>query len=344
MTPPSPNTLARSLRQFFSDYLPAIRSLSPHTLQSYRDTLVLLRRFVAQAQQLDPVRLTLTDLLPADGLAFLKHLETERHNQTSTRNVRLAALHACFRQVATSCPEHLEQAQRILRIPMKRAQTQPMDYLNYPELCAVFESVDRSHAHGRRDYAFLVTMFHTGARVQEIVDLKVGDLQLTKPFQVRLCGKGGTVRLCPLWPQTADRRRRLCDETGIADQANAPLFRNHRGGPRTRYGIRYILARHCHRAKATCPSLVGKRLHPHSMSHSTAIHLLKSGGDFVTGSHWLGHASLNTTHRYTAIDLEMKREAIARAEPPSRHPQMAGAWRQDHAILEWLESLSYSVG
>jgi integrase/recombinase XerD len=339
MTPPYPNTLARSLRQFFSDYLPAIRGLSPHTMQSYRDTLVLLLRFVAQAKQLDPVRLRLTDLLPEDVLAFLKHLETERHNKTSTRNVRLAAIHAFFRHVATHCPEHLEQAQRILSIPIKRAQTQPIDYLNYQELCAVFESVDRSHAHGRRDYALLVTMFNTGARVQEIVDLKVGDLQLTKLFQVRLCGKGRKVRLCPIWPQTADLLRRLCDETGIADQANAPLFRNHRGEPLTRYGIRYILARHWHRAKATCPSLVGKRLHPHSMRHSTAIHLLKSGVDLVTVSHWLGHASINTTNRYTAIDLEMKREAIARAEPPYRHPQMSGAWRQDHSILEWLESL-----
>jgi len=185
MTPPYPNTLARSLRQFFSDYLPAIRGLSPHTMQSYRDTVVLLLRFVAHAKQRDPVRLELSDLLPEEVLAFLKHLETERHNKTSTRNVRLAAIHAFFRHVATHYPEHLEQAQRILSIPMKRTQTQPIDYFTYQELCAVFESVDRTHAHGRRDYALLVTMFNTGARVQEIVDLKVSDLQLTKPCQVR---------------------------------------------------------------------------------------------------------------------------------------------------------------
>jgi site-specific recombinase XerD len=339
MTPPSPNTLARSLRQFFSDYLPAIRGVSPHTMQSYRDTLVLLLRFVAQAKHLDPVRLELSDLLPEDVVAFLQHLETERHNKTSTRNVRLAAIHAFFRHVATHCPEHLEQAQRILSLPLKRAQTRPIDYLEYHELCAVFESVDRSHAQGRRDYALLATMFNTGARVQEVVDLKVGDLQLTKPFQVRLCGKGRKVRFCPIWPQTADLLHHLCDETAIAHQANAPLFRNQRGEPLTRYGVRYILAQHCDRAKATCPSLVGKRLHPHSMRHSTAIHLLKSGVDVVTVSHWLGHASLHTTHRYTAIDLEMKREAIARAEPPYQHPQMPGTWRHDHSILEWLESL-----
>jgi site-specific recombinase XerD len=334
-----PNTLARLLRQFFSDYLPAIRGVSPNTIQSYRDTMVLLLRFVAQTKQLDPVRLDLSDLLPEDVLAFLTYLESDRHNLPSTRNVRVAAIHAFFRHVATQCPEHLEQAQRILNIPLKRAQTRPIDYLEYQELCAVFDSVDRSHADGRRDYALLVTMFNTGARVQEVVDLKMGDLQLTKPFQVRLYGKGRKVRFCPIWPQTADLLRHLCDETGIADQASASLFRNHRGEPITRYGIRYNLARHCERAKATCPSLVGKRLHPHSMRHSTAIHLLKSGVDLVTVSHWLGHGSINTTNRYTAIDLEMKREAIARAEPPYQHPQMPGGWRQDDSILDWLESL-----
>ena len=339
MTPVYPNSLARSLRQFFSDHLPAIRGLSPNTIPSYRDTVVLLLRFVAQTKHLDPVRLDLSDLLPEDVLAFLKHLEVERSNKTSTRNVRLAAIHAFFRHVATQYPEHLEQAQRILSIPLKRAQTRPIDYLDYHELCAVFESVDRSRLQGRRDYALLVTMFNTGARVQEIADLKVGDLQLTKPLQVRLCGKGRKVRLCPIWPQTADLLRQLCDETGIADQDRATLFRNQRGEPITRYGIRYILARYCERAKATCPSLVGKRLHPHSMRHSTAIHLLKAGVDLVTVSHWLGHASINTTNRYTAIDLEMKREAITRAEPPYEPPQMPGGWRQDDSILDWLESL-----
>jgi site-specific recombinase XerD len=267
MTTPSPTTLARALRTFFSDYLPTLRGLSPHTMQSYRDTLVLLLRFVAHAKHLDPVCLALGDLRPEEVLAFLQHLETERHNKASTRNVRLAAIHAFFRHVATQCPEHLEQAQRIQNIPIKRAQTPLIDYLDYHELCAVLESVDRSHVDGRRDYALLVTMFNTGARVQEIVDLQVRDLQLTKPCQVRLYGKGRKVRVCPIWPQTADLLRQLCDETGIDPQASAPLFRNHRGERLTRFGVRYILARHCERAKATCPSLVGKRLHPHSMRH-----------------------------------------------------------------------------
>jgi len=177
--------VARALRQFFSDSLPARRGVSPQTMRSSRDTVVLLLRVVAQAKHRDPVRLELTALLPEDGWAVLKHLETERHNKTATRHVRRAALHAFLRHVATHCPEPLEQAQRLLSIPMKRAQTQPIDSVDSQERCAGFESVERSQAHGRRAYALLVTLFNTGARVQESVAWKVGDLPLTKPFQVR---------------------------------------------------------------------------------------------------------------------------------------------------------------
>ena len=339
MTTQYPNALARALRDFFSDYLPQLRGLSPHTLHSYRDTLVLLLRFLASSKGLDPARLDLGDIQMNDVVAFLNYLENTRHNKTSTRNVRLAAIHAFFHHVAAQFPERLEQAQRILSIPLKRAGTSTVDYLDYEEIDAVLESVDRTTADGRRDYALLATLFNTGARVQEIINLRICDCQLTKPFQVRLSGKGRKLRVCPLWPQTAEILRDLCAERGLVPQDCTPVFLNHRGEPLTRFGIRYILAQHCERAQTICPSLARKRLHLHSMRHSTAIYLLKSGVDLVTVSHWLGHASINTTNRYTSIDLEMKREAIARAEPPHLRPQMPGTWRNDASILAWLESL-----
>ncbi len=339
MSSPSPNALARALQGFFTDYLPRLRGLSPHTLHSYRDTLVLLLRFLAASKAIEPARLDLDDIQPADVVDFLTHLESTRHNKTSTRNVRLAAIHSFFHHVAAQFPDRLEQAQRMLSIPLKRAETQPVDYLEYGEICAVLDSVDRATPDGRRDYAMLATMFNTGARVQEIIDLRVSDCQLIKPFQVRLSGKGRKVRICPLWPQTAELLRDLCAERGLPHHASTQLFLNHRGEPLTRFGVRYILARQCERARAVCPSLASKRLHPHSMRHSTAVYLLKSGVDLVTVSQWLGHASINTTNRYATIDMEMKREAIAKAEPPYEHPQMPGSWRTDSSILAWLESL-----
>ena len=336
----SPNVLARTLQTFFTDYLPRLRGLSPHTLHSYRDTLVLLLRFLAASKGIKPAELDLDNILPEDVINFLNHLESVRHNKTSTRNVRLAGIHAFFHHVAAQWPDQLEQAQRILSIPFKRAETRPIDYLEYEEIRAVLESVNRTTPDGRRDYALLSTMFNTGARVQEIIDLRMRDCQLIKPFQVRLSGKGRKVRICPLWPQTAEILRDLsADITCDHDTNNMPLFLNHRGKPLTRFGVRYILARHCKAAQINCPSLAQKRLHPHSMRHSTAVYLLKSGVDLVTISHWLGHASINTTNRYATIDLEMKRAAIAKAEPPYESLQTPSAWRTDASLLTWLESL-----
>jgi len=334
-----PNVLARTLREFLSEHLPGLRGLSPHTLQSYRDTFVLLLRFLAIFKKCDPACLDLNVITPEAVMAFLDHLEKKRGNLPSTRNVRLAAIHAFFRFVAAQLPDHLEQAQRVLGIPFKRQRSQPIDYLEYEEIQVVLNQVDRSVRDGRRDYALLALMFNTGGRVQEILNLRAHDLQLMRPFQVRLLGKGRKIRICPLWPQTAEILRDFYAEREIDLRSSAPIFLNQRGGALTRFGVRYILAKYCERAKATHSALADKRLHPHSMRHSTAIHLLKAGVDLVTISHWLGHASINTTHRYAAVDLEMKREAISRIQPIGNGERTTALWRKDASILKWLESL-----
>lgn len=334
-----PNRLALILKSFFGNYLPGMRGMSPNTVLSYRDTLVLLLRFIATSNAQDVVRLDLDDITAQAVTDFLAYLEKERHNKVSTRNIRLAAIHAFFRYVAVSDPIRLEHSQKILGIPFKRTSSQPVDYFEFDELQAIFDSVDRSTLDGRRDYTLLVTMFNTGARVQEIVDLRAHDLQLTRPFQVLLWGKGRKVRICPLWPQTSEVLLTFCNEIGLDLHSDASVFLNHRGEPLTRFGIRYILAKHCERATMKAPTLINKRLHPHSMRHSTAIHMLKSGVDIVTISQWLGHVSVNTTNRYATIDLEMKRDAIAKAEPPDTHPHLKNSWKNDESVLEWLESL-----
>lgn len=339
MTTRSPNTLARALRDFFTDHLPRLRGLSPHTLQSYRDSLVLLLRFVATFRACPVAVLDLDGLGTQEVVAFLDYLEEERHNTTSTRNVRLAAIHAFFRYLAVEHPDQLERCQRILTIPFKRAQQRSIEYLEYEEIQALLSAINRATDKGQRDYALLVTMFNTGARVQEILDVRAIDLQLVRPFQVRLVGKGRKERLCPLWPQTAKVLRTYCEASYIDLRSEAPLFLNHRGNPLTRFGVRYILAKYHDRAKAIMPSLIKKRLHPHSMRHSTAVHLLKSGVDLITISHWLGHASVNTTHKYATIDLEMKRQALERARSPDQEATPTAPWRNEASILEWLEAL-----
>jgi integrase/recombinase XerD len=333
----SSNQLAPAVRDFFADHLPRLRGTSPHTLQSYRDTFKLLLRFLSVEIKGHVASLDLQDFTPERVIRFLQHLEDTRKNTAATRNVRLAAVHSFFRYLATRHPERLVQCQQILGIPFKRARQRPVEYLEYDEIEAVLAAVDRSSSDGRRDYVLLVTMFNTGARVQEIVDLKPCDLQLQRPFHIRLFGKGRKERICALWPQTAQIVKAFLSERQVPFDDRAPLFRNHCGRPLTRFGVRYILAKYCCRAKVKMPTLISKRLHPHSMRHSTAVYLLQTGSDLVTISQWLGHASVNTTNRYTTVDLEMKRKAIEKAKSPGR--TRPASWRKNPSILEWLESL-----
>jgi len=337
MKKPLPNLLGAVLRDYFTDHLPRLRGISPHTVHSYRDCLVLLLRFLSMHRNRSVAELDLTDLDAPGILAFLSYLEQERKNGAATRNVRLSAIHALFRFVASRNPEHLELSQQVLGIPFKRAPQRAVDYLEYEEIDAILKAIHRTTPKGSRDYALLATMFNTGGRVQEIADLRACDLQLTKPFQVRLFGKGRKERYCPLWPQTAAVLRTLSEERGLDLRSEARVFLNHRDQPLTRFGIRYILARCLDCASKDVPSLRKKRLHPHSMRHSTAIALLKSGVDLSTISHYLGHASPTTTNRYAKVDLEMKRRAIGRVKPVPR--QSRTPWSKNATILDWLESL-----
>ena len=332
-----PNTLACGLHDFFGDHLPRMRGMSRHTLHSYRDALKLLLRFVSSRRGKDVAVLELDDIGTKEVIDFLQYLETERHNIPATRNVRLAGIHCFFRYLAGRYPEKLEQCQRILSVPFKRTHTRTVEYLEFDEIQSILATIDRQAKDGRRDYALLVTMFNTGARVQEVLDLRPCDLQLDKPYQARLFGKGRKERICPLWSQTAEILKHLLLQQGSDKTSRESLFRNHKGESLTRFGVRYILSKYCVRARDHTPTLAVKRLHPHSMRHSTAVHLLQSGVDMTTISHWLGHASVNTTNRYATVDLNMKREAIKKADPAGKKAR--ASWRQNAHILEWLEAL-----
>jgi integrase/recombinase XerD len=254
-----PNLLGAIVRDYFTDHLPRVRGTSPHTIHSYRDTVMLLLRFLSERSKRTVAELDLKDLDPPGILAFLSYLEKERKNGVATRNVRLSAIHALFRFVASRNPEHLDLAQRVLSIPFKRASQRIIDYLEREEIESILKMIDRTTPQGTRDYALLAIMFNTGGRVQEIVDLRVCDLQLTKPFQVRLFGKGRKERFCPLWPQTAAVLRAFCKEWSLDPRSEARVFLNHCGEPLTRFGVRYILAQCIDRACREIPNLRKKR-------------------------------------------------------------------------------------
>jgi integrase/recombinase XerD len=339
MKTPTPNALALSLHDFFDRYLPQLRSISAHTLYSYRDSLKLLLTFVAACRKKDVAELGFDDIGPSEVIGFLQYLGNARHNIPATINVRLAGIHSFFRFAASCHPDKLDQAQRILGIPFKRTPVPIIEYLEFEEIEAVLAAIDRKMANGRRDYALLATMFNTGGRVQEILDLRPCDLKLEKPNHVRLFGKRRKEKLCPIWTQTAELLKAFLAERNIEPASRDFLFCNHRGRHLTRFGVRYILKKYCRRAKQNAPTLANKRLHPHSLRHSTAVYLLQSGVDMTTISNWLGHASIDTTNRYATVDLKMKRAALAKADPIGKKPRGGASWRRNVNILDWLESL-----
>lgn len=343
MSRPALTDLGRELVRFFDDFLPGQRGLSPHTIRSYRDTLVLWLQFTAREARRGVEQLTIRDFTEERVIRFLRHLETDRKNAIATRNARLGSLHVFARFLAGHYPEQLGTLQRVIGLPFKHgARDAPIEYLERDEMGALLKSIDRTTALGRRDYALFALMFNTGARVQEVLNLHRRDLRLDAPCQVRLMGKGSKIRLCPLWPVTARLLRELITECKRCDPdpANTVIFANARGSALTRYGVRYLLRRYIARAADAAPTLKGKSLHPHSIRHSTAIALLKAGVDFATISQWLGHAGLNTTMRYARADLDLKRQAISQVFPDALAPPRAGRLILDGSdVVGWLRRL-----
>jgi site-specific recombinase XerD len=340
MTRPSSPELGHLVVSFFQEYLPAQRGMSAHTLRSYRDALVLWLQFAARHSGRRLESLRVADLTVGCIERFLVYLEAERHNGIATRNARLAALHTFARHIGAKLPEQLGIVQSILNIPFKRGARQiPVEYPESSDIRALLEHIDRRTPAGQRDYALFALMCNTGARVQEILSLRVRDLRLDPPEQVRLHGKGEKIRLCPLWPQTADLLRALiiAQLPEGPDLAAAPVFRNRNGGPLTRFGVRYLLRKHLPNYRSTTS---GRRIHPHALRHATAVHMLKDGIDFGTISQILGHATVTTTMRYARADLDLKRQALSQVFPDFLGPPLAGRIRwHGTELTRWLRRL-----
>ena len=331
------NRLSRHVHGFFHEYLTTQRNVSPHTLLSYRDTIKLFLSFASRQLSTPVVDLNLDALTPDLVLTFLNHLESERSNTAATRNVRLAALHVFFRYVGAHDPLSLDKCQRIVSIPKKRTATPAIDYLEREELQIILARIERQTPAGRRDYAMLTFTYQTGARVQEVVGLKACDLQLDPPPQVRIWGKGRKERVLPLWSQTAALLRTLLDERNVDPRSSKPVFVNMRGRPLTRWGFRHALRKYVRAAAQDGSSVANKRIHPHSLRHTSAMHMLQAGADPNAIRDVLGHASSETTWRYARINIEMKRKAIESYKPDA--PQGPPVWRKDQDLLTYLESL-----
>jgi site-specific recombinase XerD len=328
--------LANFMKRFLSHYLPVQKGLSANTIAAYRDAIKLLLCYAADTVRKPLDTLAVEDIAENIVLGFLDYVQQARHGCARTRNARLAAIHSLFAYIAREQPELLAQCQKIRTIPLKRTEHKSLDYLEENEMQAILDSIKTNSRTAIRDRALFLLLYNTGARVSEIVGLKLCDLRLVGTPQVELVGKGRKHRACPLWPETVAAVQAYLNQRTPKLLVTEHLFLNANGVGITRFGISHITAKYATAALHRCPSIKTKTVSPHTLRHTTAMHLLRSGNDVNMVSDWLGHVDINTTHIYLEIDMDMKRKMLEKADAPAINAK--AAWHKPD-VLQWLNAL-----
>ena len=322
------------VRRFLLEHLVSERNLSRNTQASYRDTLTLLLPFASEQSGRAIDRMKVEDLTPTIVRKFLDHVENVRGCSGVTRNHRLATIHSLAKFIGMRSPLHIAWATKIRAIPFKKTAKNLIGYLERAEMDALLKPPDRHTLLGVRDHAILLFLYNSGARADEAAGLLIGSLHLNASPAVRILGKGNKWRLCPLWPATVTALSPLV--TGHNE--TAPVFLGRRNERMTRFGIHRLVAHYARSASKSTPSLSVKRVSPHIIRHTTAVHLLRSGVDINTIRAWLGHVSLDTTHVYAEVDLEMKATALASVDIKGL-PQTTPGCAEMPSLMAFLRGL-----
>lgn len=326
--------IAPTLQEYFTQHLISQRQASPHTVAAYRDCFRLLFAYIAQTSGKQPAQLGFEDL-DADTISgFLAHLEHQRGVSTSTRNARLVALRSWLAYAAHRHPEHAALIARVLAIPSKRRDRPLVSFLEPDEIEALLNAPDTRRWTGRRDQVLLTFAVQTGLRVSELTAVRNTDITLGRGAHVQVLGKGRKERAVPLSTHTVDVMRPWLTE--LAADPGGPVFPGPNGHRLTRDSIRKLVIKHAGSAAAHCPSLGPKKIGAHTLRHTCAMTLLRSGVDLATIALWLGHEDLRTVQIYLHADLQLKERALARTTPPGTTP---GRYHPPDPVLAFLESL-----
>lgn len=326
--------LAPTLQAFFTTRMTSQFGASPHTVTAYRDTWRLLLTYLADATGTPPQNLDLAAVTAEHVSAFLTHLEVVRGNAVSTRNARLAAIHALFSYAAYRHPEHAATISQVMAIPAKRRHRTDLTYLTPPEITALLAAPDQTTRAGRRDHALLQVAVTAGLRVSELTGLRLDDVHLGTGAHVVCRGKGRKNRATPLDAQTVAVLRAY---TAALPAGTLFVFPTRTGTRMSRDAVAARLTEHATAAATTCPTMAGKRITPHVLRHSAAMRLLAAGIDSTVIALWLGHESIDTTRIYLHADMNIKERAMNRTSPTGAEPGRYVA--TDDKLLAFLQSL-----
>lgn len=333
-------TFSYLVTTFFTSYLASERGLSPNTIASYSDCMKLLVDYLCKRFDIETEALEIQMITSELVLDFLDSIESERHNGPATRNQRLAAIKTFFHFLARSVPELMHQNERIQGIKFKATDHLPPPSLTVEEVAAVLAAPDPTTLLGARDKALLQLMYNTGGRVQELADLTVADLHFDSLATVTLTGKGKKTRVIPLWQETVKCLQHYIAVREEAGIESGHLFLNIKSEPMTRFGIGRRLEKHVEAASAKCLSLCGRRVTPHVIRHTTALHLIEADNDIAIVKDWLGHADIKTTILYVEVSIERKRKALEKLPPPDGGaPPETAKWKQPD-LMKFLNECS----
>lgn len=337
------NDFAKYLTRFFTEYLSGERGASHNTIRSYGNTFSLYLDFMEEIKAVKPEKLSIEHIMRDNVLSFLQWIQEVKQCSTSTRNQRLAAIHAFCKYLQYEDVIHLEQWQGVLSIKSKRAEKLFVNYLDIDAVKLLLAQIPISTREGRRDLAIIALLYDSGARVQELIDLTPLDIHMVKPYYVTLFGKGKKKRLVPLQEQQIALLKDYMEEHNLLKPSRnqRPLFANNRGGKLSNAGITFILMRYVKNAHIVNPDLVPARISPHCLRHSKAMHLLQAGVNLVYIRDILGHVSIQTTEIYARADSKQKREALEAAyiEVIPQIDATTRSWEKDSRLKSWLKGL-----
>lgn len=337
----------RMIRDFVSVYLPDQRGASINTIRSYKESLNLLIDFIGDSKRI-PLSEIDFDCFTRELIEeFLLWLETNRKCTVSTRNQRLSALKSFLRYAAGKEKSLMALYMDVEAIPKKKStKVHEIEFFSEAALEAILSQPDKNKKNGKRDLFFLILMYDTGARAQELLDLKLSDIRIdtSSPYVV-ITGKGSKTRLVPIMEKTCQHFNSYVKTFHKARNSEDFLFYVDRRGLRTQMSIDNVekfVARYGEMAREICGE-VPKHLYPHMWRHSRAMHLYRNGMPLPLISEWLGHSRIDTTQKFYAnADTAMKQEAIEKATSainPLNSESFSIGWEDDEELLKRLYGL-----
>lgn len=326
------NEFPRILSSFLLNELPVVQNQSGNTITSYRDTFIRLLTYMQDVVRINAGKVRVDDLTAERITEFLNWLEKERGNSVSTRNQRLAAIHSLFQYIQVQSPEYMFQCQQVLAIPFKKSEKKQIGFLSEDETKALLAVPDTESRKGRRDQVLLSLLYDSGARVQELADLRVCDLRLDSPAQVKLTGKGRKTRSVPLMDKTVALLRQYLHEQRLDNPScyEHPLFFNAQKKKLTRQGIAYVLKKYADACGIT------------RLRHTKAMYLTEADINPIFIRDFLGHTDLKVTEVYSKTSVKMKRAALEKMNSGKHDvvPEKTD-WTEDESLMDWLARLKH---